>query len=45
MDILEFRREPVVYSRVMAWKALQNSCLISDVKTPVYCQGTPRDSP
>ena len=35
MDFLEFQHEPVVYSRVMAWKALQNSCLISDVRTPV----------
>ena len=32
---LELRREPGVYSRVTAGMAIQNSCLFSDVKTPV----------
>ena len=31
----ELRREPGVYSRVTAGMAIQNSCLFSDVRTPV----------
>ena len=35
MVFLELRWEPEVYSRVTAGMAIQNSCLISDVRTPV----------
>ena len=35
MFSLKMGREPGVYSRVMAGIAIQNSCLFSDVRTPV----------
>ena len=44
MVFLDFLREPGVYSHVMARRAFQNSCLFSDVRTPVSLRGTPRDS-
>ena len=35
MVFLELQREPDVYSRVTVGMAIQNSCLFSDIKTPV----------
>ena len=34
--LLELRQEPGVYSRVTARKAIRNSTLFSEVRTPVY---------
>ena len=36
MVFLELRWEPGVYSRVTVGMALQNSCLFSDIRIPVY---------
>ena len=44
MVFLDFLRELEVYSHVMARRALQNSCLFTDVRTPVSLRGTPLDS-
>ena len=35
MVFLKLRQKPGVYSRVEAEMALQNSCLFSDIMTPV----------
>ena len=35
MIFLELWQEPGVYSRVTVWMAISNSCLFSDVRTPV----------
>ena len=45
MVFLDFPQETCVYSQVKARRALQNSCLFSDVRTPVSLRGTPWDSP
>ena len=44
MVFLDFHQEPGLYSHVTARRALQNSCLFSDARTPVSLRGTPRDS-
>ena len=44
MIFLDFHQEPRVYSHVNAGMASQNSCLFSDIRTPVYFRGTPQDS-
>ena len=41
---LELQREPGVYSRVKAGRAIQNSYLFSDVRTPVYLKWIPQES-
>ena len=35
MGFLKLRQEPGVYSRVIAWMAIRNSTLFSEVGTPV----------
>ena len=35
MVFLKLRRDPGLYSRVLAGMPIQNSCLFSDVRTPV----------
>ena len=41
---LELRGEPVVYSRLTAGMAIQNSCLFSHVRTTVYLWWIPQES-
>ena len=36
MVFLELRREPGIYSHVMAGMALQKSCVFSNIRTPLY---------
>ena len=45
MVFLGLRREPGIYSRVMAGIVLQKLCMFSDISTPVYLRGTALDSP
>ena len=44
MAFLELRWESGVYSQVTAGMYLQNSCLFSEVSTPVSLRGTPQES-
>ena len=44
MGFLELRQEPLIYSRVTAGMAIQNSTLFSEVRTPVYLGRTPQES-
>ena len=45
MIFLDFRWEPGVYSHVTARRVLKNSCLFSDVRTPLQLEGIHRYSP
>ena len=44
MGFLELQRVPGVYSGVAAGMTIQNSCLFSDVITPVYLRWIPHES-
>ena len=44
MGFLELQRVPGVYSGVAAGMTIQNSCLFSDVITPVYLRWIPQES-
>ena len=45
MVFLGLRREPGIYSRVMAGIVLQKLCMFSDIRTPVNLRGRAWDSP
>ena len=44
MVFLKLCWETGVYSRVTAGMAIQNSCLFSDIRTPVLLRWTPQES-
>ena len=41
----ELRREPGIYSRVMAGMALQKSCMFSNIRIALYLRGPSWDTP